>query len=138
MTIKKPRDEAVELMLVELKGMVLTLALCNAVVIIICVVLCAVTGDWQWQLATGLALGNVATIGNFIFLGYKSARIIRRKDRRYAQVFSSVMFFVRYFGAFALFGLLIRLDVINPFTVVAPLFYPKIHYTLKAILRKEV
>jgi len=135
---KKPRDEAVTLMLTELKCLLPSVLIYNAIAIVVCAVYCVLTDSWDWRLLTGLTLGNVATIGNFVFLGYKAARIIRRKDKRYAQVFSTVTFFVRYLGAFALFGLLIRLNFINPFTVVVPLFYPKIHYTLKAIFNKEV
>jgi hypothetical protein len=135
---KKPRDEAVAIMFTELRKLIPTVLICNAVAVVACIVWCLIESHWDWRLATGLVLGNAATIGNFVFLGYKAARIIRRKDKRYAQVFSTVAFFIRYFGAFALFGLLIRLNFINPFAVVVPLFYPKIHYTLKAIFNKEV
>jgi hypothetical protein len=135
---KKPRDEAVEIMLTELRKMLPSILIFNAITVIACIVYCAVVRDWDWRFATGLVLGNAATIGNFVFLGYKAARIIRRKDRRFAQVYSTVTFFVRYFGAFALFGFLIRFEIINPLTAVVPLFYPKLYYTLTAIMKKEV
>jgi hypothetical protein len=135
---KKPRDEAIEIMRTEMRGMIPTFLICNAVALLACVVYGIVVSAFEWQFLTGLLLGNAAALGNFYFLGAKSAKIIRRKDRRFAQMYTTGMFFVRYLGAFAVFGVLIRLDVINPYTAVVPLFYPKIHYTIKAIFNKEV
>jgi hypothetical protein len=146
MTIKKPREQAVQIMLTELRGMVPAILICNGIVVAAGAVYMVITSGFAGfhdvmtllRFTAGLLLGNAATIGNFCFLGLKAARIIRKKDKRHAQVYSTTGFFIRYFGAFALFGALIKLGVINPYTVVIPLFYPKIHYTVKAIFNKEV
>ena len=129
-------------MLGELRGMVPALLVCNAVVLVGCAIYVAVTGGLDisrdWRLLSGLVLGNAAMVGNFCFLGFKAAKIIRRKERRYAQMYGTFGFIARYLGAFALFGALITFNIINPITAVIPLFYPKVHYTVKAILNKEL
>ncbi|MCL1881675.1 MAG: hypothetical protein FWF76_05805 [Oscillospiraceae bacterium] len=140
---KKPREPAVEIMFVELKKLLKTTIICNIIVILAGVGYYTLfTELTEFTTATllmffgGLLLGNVASLGNFCFLGFKAARIIRSKNSRYAQIYSTGSFFIRYFGAFVLFGVLIRLNLINPITVVVPLFYPKIHYTIEAIFIK--
>jgi len=136
---KKPRDEAMEIMFEELKGMIRAFVICNAVVLAGCAVL-ILTGlvSLQWQLFTGLLVGNAAALLNFYHLGVKAGNIMRRKDASHARRYASFSFFARYLGAFAVFGLLIHFNVISVYTAVIPLFYPRIHYTVKAIKNKEV
>jgi hypothetical protein len=135
---KKLKPEAMLIMLGELKSMIPTFLICNLIVLIICTIYCITVASFDWRLLTGLALGNTAAVLNFYFLGYKSAKIIRSRNKRKAQVYTSGMFFVRYFGSFILFGVLITFKMINPITVVVPLFFTRIHYTIKAIFSKEI
>jgi hypothetical protein len=137
MTIKKKREEAVDIVLTELKGMVPILLICNGVAIVSCVIYGLVVAH-DFRLYTGLVIGNAATIGNFYHLGVKAGNVARMKDASRARRYATSSFFVRYFGAFAVFGVLIHFGLINAITAVIPLFYPKIHYTIKAMLNKSV
>ena len=132
---KKAKSQAMSIMLTELRSMLPTFWVCNAVAAVVCVIWCIIN-VFEWQLLNGLFLGNFAAIANFYALGAKSARVIRSKDKRKAQVYTASIFMVRYLGAFALFGVLIKLGLINPYTAVMPLFFPRIHYTYKAIFNK--
>jgi hypothetical protein len=136
---KKPRDEAVGIMLGELRGMTRSIIVCNAVALLGIAVYCIVVG-FHWRLLTGLLFGNAATILNFYHLGVKAGNIARMKlkDVRRARVYATTSFFIRYFGAFAAFGVLIHFGFVNAVTALMPLFYPKIHYTFKAIRHKEI
>ncbi|MCL1831342.1 MAG: ATP synthase subunit I [Oscillospiraceae bacterium] len=143
--IKKPRSQAMQITLTELQDMIPTFIICNAVVAVACSLYYIFTENWGvftdvallLRFAAGLLLGNAAAIGNFCLLGMKSARIIAKKNKRYAQTYATTNYFVRYIGAFALFGILIKLKVINPYTVVFPLFIPRIHYIVKALFNKN-
>ncbi|MCL1903149.1 MAG: hypothetical protein FWF94_01875 [Oscillospiraceae bacterium] len=130
---KKPRDEAVNIMLSELKGMTWTFILCNTVVLLGCSVYSIVAVSFDWRMLTGLTLGNLAALANFYALGAKSARIIREKDAKRAKKYATSNYFIRYFTAFAVFGFFTYFNIINPVVAVIPLFYTKIHYTIKAI-----
>jgi len=134
---KKPRDEAIEIMQTELKGMIPAFIVCNAVVLVICTVLLFVTAQ-DWRLFTGLLVGNIAAVLNFWHLGVKAGNIMRRKDARHARMYATFSFFARYLGAFAVFGALIHFNIISAYTAVIPLFYTRIHYTIKAFRNKEV
>ena len=134
---KKPRDEAIVIMLAELRSMIPTFLVCNGIILVICGIYCVVAA-FDWRLFTGLAVGNAASISNFYFLGFKSARIIRGKNPRKARVYTTSVFLARYLGAFALFGVLITFRIISPYTVVVPLLFPRIHYMVKAIFNKEI
>jgi pheromone shutdown protein TraB len=142
----KPKDEAVITALTEIRGAIPTFAICNALVIVICVFYSIVYSSEggvallfeNWQLLTGLLFGNAAMLANFYYLGVKTANIVRLKDARRARVYATTGFFLRYFGAFAVFGVMIHFGIVNVITALMPLFYPKIHYTYKALRSKEV
>lgn len=135
---KREKSEAMIIMLKELKSMFPTFIICNAVAIVGCVIYSMATDLYDWRILTGLLLGNAAALGNFYLLGVKASKVVKSKDIRKAQTYSTTLFLVKYFGAFALFGALVTFELINLITAVIPLFYPKIHYTMKAILNKEV
>jgi hypothetical protein len=134
---KKPREQAVEIMLTELKGMIGTLLVCNGVVIISCIVYGFMQGH-DFRFYTGLLIGNTAAVLNFYHLGVKAGNIMKMREVRRARVYAIASFFLRYFGAFAVFWVLIRFGVVNIITVLVPLFFPKIHYTVKAVVNKNV
>ncbi|MCL2036854.1 MAG: hypothetical protein FWG83_05665 [Oscillospiraceae bacterium] len=132
--------EADAIVIAELKNMRLTFLLCNVIIFLPCLILAIGWGDWLlfWRNMAGLFLGNVAAILNFWHLGVKAGKILQRKNIRHAQTYGAFSFYARYFGAFAVFGVLAMLGIISVYTVVLPLLFPKIHYTIKAILNKEV
>jgi hypothetical protein len=134
MIIKK-RNEAIEIVLVEIKSSIPTFLICNAIILVICVIYgFAVSHDWRFY--TGLLIGNAAALGNFYHLGVKAGNITRMKVARRARIYATLDFFVRYIGAFIVFGVLIYFRLINPITALTPLFFPKIHYTIMAIFNK--
>jgi hypothetical protein len=136
---KKPRDEAINIMLEELRCMTPCIIICN-VIVLLGIGVYSVFFGFDWRFLTGLLFGNAATIGNFWHLGVKAGNIARMKlkDVRRARMYASASFFIRYFGAFAVFGALIHFGIVNAVTALVPLFYPKIYYTFGAIRRKSV
>jgi hypothetical protein len=135
--VKKPPDEAVLIMLAELRGMIPTLIVCNLLAVIGCIIYGAVEAH-DFRCYTGLAIGNAATVANFCHLGFKAANIARIKDAGRARIYATGSFLLRYFGAFAVFGALVHFGAMNVVTALIPLFFPKIHYTIKAVLNKKV
>jgi len=134
MIIKK-RDQAVEIVLSEIKGAIPTFLICNAIVVVICVVY-GLVASHDWRFYTGLLLGNAAMLMNFYALGVKAGNITRMKDARRARVYALSNFFIRYIGALAVFGVMIYFKLMSPLTAVVPLFFPKLHYTISAIRNK--
>jgi hypothetical protein len=135
---RKPRSQAVEFVMVEMQSMRKSLVIYNAIVLLAFGVYGIVTREFDWSVLTGLLLGNTATLLNFYALGVKTDNILRSKNAGYAKRYATVGFFLRYFGAFAVFGILIHLGFVNIFASLIPLFYPKIYYTLKALKHKSV
>jgi len=135
--IPKKRNEAIEIMLTELKGMIPALLICNGIVITGCIIY-GIFESHDVRLYIGLLIGNAATIGNFCYLGFKAGNIVRMRNPKRARVYATASFFIRYIGAFIIFGLFIYFGIVNPITILIPLFYPKIHYTIKAMFNKEV
>jgi hypothetical protein len=117
--------------------MIPSVLICNGIVLL-GVVIYSVFAAFDWRFLTGLLVGNAATLANFYYLGVKTANIVRMKEVRRARVYATVGFFLRYFGAFAVFGALVHFGLVNMITLLIPLFFPKIHYTIKALRKKEV
>ena len=137
---KKKPEPAVLIALDELKSMIPVFIACNAIVVIICGIYSILNENtiFDWQLLIGLLIGNIATIANFCSFGFNAAKIIRGRNPQKAKVRTTTMYFARYFGAFITFGLLITFNIANPITLVVPLFFPRIHYMLKAIFHKKI
>lgn len=135
---KKPRDEAMNIMFDEMKGMIPVFLFCNGIVLSVCIIYSVAAADYDWRLLTGLILGNFAALANFYALGAKSSKIIREKNAKNAKRYATGNYIIRYFTAFAVFGFFTYFGLISPVTAVIPLFYPKIHYTIKAIFNKKV
>jgi hypothetical protein len=134
MIIKK-NDPAVQIMCGELKSMIPTFLVCNAILLLSCGIY-GLFNTIDWRIFTGLFAGNAAAVLNFYHLGVKAGNITRMKDARRARIYATASFFVRYIGALIVFGLLIRFGLMNVVTAVIPLLFPKIHYTVKAIFNK--
>jgi hypothetical protein len=134
---KREKNQGVEIMLDELKGMIPTLLIGNLIAFLGCVVYGLITAH-DFRLYTGLLVGNTAALLNFYHIGVKAGNIARMKDARRARTYATASFFVRYIGAFAVFAALLVFRLMNPVTAVIPLFFPKIHYTVKAIFNRQI
>ncbi len=112
----------------ELKNMRLCLAVLNGVVILVLVILGFVFG-FDWRVFTGLLLGNIITIGNFIGIGITSEEIVRTKDPARARSIGRSSYMIRFVGSFVILAAFAYFSLINAIVAVIPLFYIKIYYT---------
>ncbi len=112
----------------ELKAMLPYLLAFNAAAVIVAV--CVGLGfGFEWQVYTGLAVGNLLMAANFLLIGVTADKIVKTKDFRRGKQLGAVSYALRYTGIFAILAGLLTIRVINPFSAVIPLFYPKIYYT---------
>jgi len=139
MTISKSRaskrdSEAARLALEELRAMIPTFLLGDGLILIISGI-CGLAGmNADWRVISGLLAGNAVTALNFYLIGVTAGYVIRRRNPEKAKRFSGFSYGARYIGMFLIFGALIYFNLINPVTALAPLFYPKLHYTASAMI----
>jgi len=137
MTITKKRanrrdSEATRLALEELRAMIPTFLSGDGLILIISGI-CGLAGmNADWRVISGLLAGNAVTALNFYLIGVTAGYVIRRKNPEKAKRFSGLSYGARYVGMFLIFGTLLYLKCINPVTALAPLFFPKLHYTATA------
>ena len=84
---------------------------------------------FDWRVFTGLVIGNVLMLVNFILIGYTADKTVRCRDFRRARFIGNLSYGLRYVGIFAVLAALLTIDAISIVTAVIPLFYPKIYYT---------
>lgn len=120
----------------ELKNMKLCLVVLNGAVILVLIILGFVFG-FDWRVFTGLLLGNVIVIGNFIGIGITSTEIARTKDEAKGRSIGRSSYMIRYIGTFAVLAVFTSLGVINAIVAVIPLFYIKIYYTFFYVLARR-
>ena len=89
-----------------------------------------------WRLFTGLVVGNVLMLSNFVLLGFTVDKAVKCRDFRRARSISGISYGLRYAGMFAVLAALLTLDVINLVTAIIPLLYPKIYYTFFYALKR--
>ncbi|MBO6301285.1 MAG: hypothetical protein J6N15_02480 [Ruminiclostridium sp.] len=90
----------------------------------------------DWRLFTGLVVGNVLMLSNFVLLGFTVDKAVKCRDFRRARSISGISYGLRYAGMFAVLAALLTLDVINLVTAIIPLLYPKIYYTFFYALKR--
>ena len=88
------------------------------------------------RLFTGLVVGNVLMLSNFVLLGFTVDKAVKCRDFRRARSISGISYGLRYAGMFAVLAALLTLDVINLVTAIIPLLYPKIYYTFFYALKR--
>jgi len=140
MTIIKNRNNSVErnnsaesIALGELYEMFPAFIAGDGIILIISGI-CGLAGvNADWRVLTGLLIGNAVAALNFYLIGATAGYVIRRKNVEKAKIFSGASYAARFIGMFIIFGLLIYAGVINPLTAFAPLFFPKLYYTLTAL-----
>ena len=112
----------------ELKAMLPYIGAADALAAVIAAIFCAVSG-FDWRLFSGLAVGNVLMLANFVLIGITVDKTVKCRDFRRARIMSSASYGLRYVGIFAVLAVLLTFDLISVVTAVIPLFYPKIYYT---------
>lgn len=129
---KKTRNPALD----ELSKMKLPTLIVNGVVLVASV-LYVVLAEMRWQLFTGLALGNVLFVGNFILMGLSVQRTLQCRNEKNGKNSAFAFYAMRYTGLFLIIGLGAYFRVTDIFTAFAPLFIPRIHYTFEYIFSKK-
>ena len=119
----------------ELKAMLPFIAATNGAALLVSVVFGFIFG-FDWTVYSGLAVGNVLMLLNFILIGMTVDRIVRCRDFRRGRTIGSVSYGIRYAGLFAILAGLLTIHAVNIVTVLVPLCYPKIYYTFIYTLKR--
>ncbi len=123
----------------ELKQMTPYLLLFNGAAVAVCIGLGFAFG-FDWRLYTGLAVGNVLMLANFVLIGFTADKVVKCRDFSSARSISRISYGLRYIGMFAVLAGLLTVKVIDPIAAVVPLIYPKVYYSffyIKFISVKE-
>lgn len=112
----------------ELKAMLPYIAAADGIVAAVAVVIGIFFG-FDWRAFSGLIVGNLLMLANFVLIGVTVDKTIKCRDFRRARKISGISYGLRYIGMFAVLALLLTFDLIAVATAVIPLFYPKIYYT---------
>lgn len=129
---KKMRNPAVD----ELLKMKTVTLVINAVALVASVLYFTLC-EMRWQLFSGLALGNLLFIGNFLLMGLSARRTLECKSEKSGKNSAFVFYAMRYMGLFLIIGFAAYFKLIDIFTAFAPLFIPRIHYTFEYIFSKK-
>lgn len=129
---KKTRNPAVD----ELLKMKLTTLALNAVALLVCV-LYVIFSEFRWQLFSGLALGNLLFIGNFLLIGLGAKKTVSCKSEKSGKNSAFAFYAMRYMGLFLIIGFGAYFGLVDILTAFAPLFIPRIHYTFEYIFSKK-
>ena len=122
---RKPKNPAID----ELKAMLPMFLIVNGLVL----VGLAVYGFFEgitWRAFTGLLLGDLLCIGNFILLGAAAAKTVAQATEKKGKAFATVSYGGRYIGLFLCLAAGLYFRVIDVIPAFAPLFVPKLHYTI--------
>ena len=125
---RKPKNPAFD----ELKQMPPMFLIVNGLVLIGL----AVYGFFEgitWRAFTGLLLGNLLCIGNFILLGASATKTIAQATEKKGKAHATVSYGGRYIGLFLCLAIGLYFRVIDIIPAFAPLFVPKLHYTIKYV-----
>lgn len=125
----KPKNPAYD----ELKGMIPTALIINGLVIL-GVSIYGLFEGITWRVFTGLFLGNILFIANFILTGTGALATLTKSNAKQGKFHANMYYGMRYIGLFVILGGCMWLKIINPLTAFIPLFIPKIYYTVKYTL----
>lgn len=129
--MKKRKNQAAE-ELREMRSFIITADL----IIILSVTAIGFYSGFDYRLYTGLAVGNLLMLANFLIIGITANAITRTRQQKKGQFLGNFSYGARYIGIFVILALLLTFDLISVFTAVVPLFYPRIYYTIQAFRGK--
>ena len=90
----------------------------------------------DFRIFTGIFFGAVISGVNFYLLAYSTEKTLKRKNAVKARASAGVWFGVRFLGMAGIYAILFAFDLVNIFTALLPLFFPKIHYTVTILKNK--
>jgi hypothetical protein len=132
-------QSAEKMALSELKSMIPVFIIGNISVISFCIIYQLITtSSINWRLFTGFLAGNAVSVFNFYMIGVNAGKAIRTRDSGKARTFSTFNYFSRYAMTFIVFAALMYFNLVNVVTAFFPLFFPRIHYLIRAIFYKKV
>ena len=86
-----------------------------------------------WRAFTGLLLGNILCIGNFILMGAAATKTVMQATEKQGKAHATVSYGIRYIGLFVCLAIGLYFKVIDIIPAFVPLFVPKLHYTIKYV-----
>ena len=125
---RKPKNPALD----ELKDMLPMFLIVNGILLIGL----AVYGFFEgitWRAFTGLLLGDLLCVGNFILLGAAATKTVTQATEKKGKAFATVSYGGRYIGLFLCLAAGLYFKVIDVIPAFVPLFVPKLHYTIKYV-----
>ena len=125
---RKPKNPSYD----ELKTMLPMFLIVNGAVLIGL----AVYGFFEgitWRAFTGLLLGNILCIGNFILMGAAATKTVMQATEKQGKAHATVSYGIRYIGLFVCLAIGLYFKVIDIIPAFVPLFVPKLHYTIKYV-----
>ena len=125
---RKPKNPAID----ELKTMLPMFLIINGLVLI-GLALYGIFEGITWRAFTGLLLGNLLCIGNFILIGASAVKTVAQATEEKGKLFANASYGGRYIGLFLCLAVGLYFKVIDIIPAFAPLFVPKLHYTIKYV-----
>ena len=86
-----------------------------------------------WRAFTGLLLGNILCIGNFILMGAAATKTVMQATEKQGKAHAAVSYGMRYIGLFLCLAIGLYFKLIDIIPAFVPLFVPKLHYTIKYV-----
>ena len=126
---RKPKNPAID----ELKTMLPMFLIVNGL-LLIGLALYGFFEGITWRAFTGMLLGNLLCVGNFILTGAAAVNTVTKSTAKKGQLYANLSYGGRYIGLFVCIALGLTLKVIDIIPSFVPLFVPKLHYTIKYTL----
>lgn len=96
-----------------------------------------VIGKWDYTVLLGNVLGGVVVVLNFLGMGITVQSAVQKEEKEAKQAMK-VSNAVRMLGMFVALVLGIVLDVFNTWTVIIPLFFPRLIVTVRPLWDKTI
>lgn len=93
-------------------------------------------GQWNYTVLLGNLLGAAAAVGNFLLMGLAVQKAVGQEEKEARQVLKLSMT-LRTFLLFAVLAVGVLLPVFSTWTVILPVFFPRIAIALRPIFLKD-
>ena len=121
----------------ELKKMLPYILMFNGAAVLVSVILGIFYG-FDWRVYSGLLVGNILMTANFLGIGITAEIIVKSRSFKKGQFLGNLSYGIRYIGMFVILAAFLTFELINAFTALIPLFYPKIYYTFIFLNKDEL
>lgn len=120
----------------ELVSMLPFYGIMDGLLVIGCVIYGVFCG-FDWRLFSGIFLGTVISIVNFYAMGRSAQTTLTKKDSQKATRYARAMYGIRFILLFLALALILYIKIAALFTLLLPLFYPKLYYTITVLKQKS-